>query len=118
MATTTISLGKTTGAIRLVSALGVTNTAESSMCSPAAGQQVTIKHIKATNTDSITSYLCVSIGADVAATRIIDQVAIAANSEYNQFATHILKSGDILCASASVAAKVTLTIDGINELTA
>ncbi len=117
MASTTISLGKTVGPIRLVSALGVTNNAESSMCSPAAGQQVTLKYFKATNTDTITSYLCVSIGADVAATRVIDQVAIAANSEYERWINWVLKSGDILCASASVAAKVTLTIQGINELT-
>lgn len=117
MATSTIALGKTTGPIRITSALGVTGTAESSMCSPDAGQQVTLKHIQATNTDTITSYLCISIGADTAATRIVDQAAIAANSEYSRFVTHILKAGDILCASASVAAKVTLTITGINERT-
>ena len=117
MATSTIALGKTTGTIRITSALGVTGVTESSMCSPAAGQQVTIKHIQATNTDTITSYLCISIGADTAATRIVDQVSIAPGGEYSRWVTHMLKSGDILCASASVAAKVTLTLTGVNELT-
>lgn len=95
-------------------ALNVTNTAESSLCSPAAGTSVTLKHIQATNTDAAaTHYLCISIGADVAANRIVDQVAIAANSEYARFVTHVLVNGDILCSSADTNAKITLTINGI-----
>lgn len=92
--------------------LGVTGTAESSLCSPASGTSVKLTYIKATNTDTITSYLCVSIGADAAATRVIDQVAIAANDEYERWIAWVLVNGDILCASASVASKVTLTING------
>ena len=92
--------------------LGVTNTAESSLCSPAAGTGVIIKHIQATNTDSVTHYLCIAIGADVAATRIVDQVAITANNEYARFVAHVLKNPDILCSSADTASKITLTMRG------
>lgn len=91
--------------------LNVTNTSESSLCSPPAGTGVIIKHIQATNNDAAaTHYLCISVGADIAANRIVDQVAIAANGEYARFVAHVLKNADILCASADAASKVTLTI--------
>ena len=92
--------------------LGVTNTAESSLCSPGAGTGVIIKHIQATNTDTAAHYLCIAIGADVAANRIVDQVSIAANSEYARFVAHVLKNADIVCASADTASKITLTMRG------
>lgn len=93
--------------------LGVTNTAESSLCSPAAGTSVKMTYIKATNTDpAATHYLCVAIGADVAANRVVDQVAIAANDEYERWIAWVLVSGDILCASADATSKVTLTLNG------
>lgn len=92
--------------------LGVTGVAESSLCSPASGTRFELRHIMATNTDTSTHYLCISIGADAAATRIIDQVAITANTDFERFVLVNLTSSDILCASADAASKVTLTMDG------
>lgn len=93
--------------------LNVTNTSESSLCSPAAGTRFELRHIMATNTDAAaTHYLCVSIGADVAANRILDQVAIAPNTDFERFVLVNLTSSDILCASADAASKITLTQDG------
>lgn len=93
--------------------LGVTGVAESSLCSPASGSSVKLTYIKATNTDAAaTHYLCVSIGADAAATRVVDQVAIAANDEYERWIAWVLTSSDILCASADAASKITLTMNG------
>lgn len=93
--------------------LGVTGTAESSLCSPASGSAVKLTYIKATNNDAAaTHYLCVSIGADAAATRIVDQYAIPANDEYERWIAWVLSSSDILCASADTASKITLTLNG------
>ncbi len=118
MATSTATTGYSKGTIRIVSQLGVTNTAESSMCSPSAGKTVTLKYIKATNADpSTVHYLCVSIGADVSATRIIDAEQIAGGGSFERFVSHILVNGDILCASADAGSKVTLTITGTIEVT-
>lgn len=94
-------------------ALNVTNTSESSLCTPAAGTQAVLRHIQATNTDpAATHYLCISIGADIAANRIVDQVAIAPNSEYARWVSHVIAAAEIVCASADTNAKVTLTING------
>lgn len=99
--------------------LNVTNTSESSLCSPAAGTRFEIRHIMATNTDpAATHYLCVSIGADVAANRILDQVAIAPNTDFERFVLVNLTSSDILCASADAASKITLTTDGYLQTSA
>lgn len=93
--------------------LGVTGTSESSLCTPASGTQCTLKHIQATNTDpAATHYLCISIGADAAATRIVDQIAIGANSEYSRWVTHVIAAAEIVCASADTASKIALTING------
>lgn len=93
--------------------LGITGTSESSLCTPAAGTQAVLKHIQATNTDATaTHYLCVSIGADAAATRIVDQVAIAPNGEYSRWVTHVIAASEIVCASADATSKVTLTVNG------
>lgn len=95
------------------SALGVTGVTESSLCTPATGTQAVLRHIQATNTDpSTTHYLCVSIGADVQATRIVDQVAISGGSEYSRFVTHVIAAAEIVCASADTANKIALTING------
>ena len=70
-------------------------------------------HIQATNTDPATTmYLCIALGADVAANRIVDQASIAANSEYARFVMHNVEAATIVCASASVNAKVNLTLNG------
>lgn len=93
--------------------LGITGTAESSLCTPAAGTKFVLRHIQATNTDpAVTNYLCISIGADAAATRIVDQVAIAPNSEYARWVTHSVAAAEIICASASTASKIALTMNG------
>lgn len=94
-------------------ALGITGTSESSLCTPATGTQATLKHIQATNTDpAATHYLCISIGADIAANRIVDQKSIAPNDEYARWVTHVVAAAEIVCASADTAAKITLTING------
>src|ERR1700681_3896509 len=85
-------------------------TSDVSICSPPAGTGVILKHIQWTNTDTVTHYVCLSIGANVAATRIVDQIPIAANSEYARFVAHVMKNADILCPGADTAAKTFLTI--------
>lgn len=93
--------------------LGVTGTAESSLCTPATSTQAVLRHIQATNTDpSTVHYLCISIGADAAATRIVDQVQIAGGSEYARWVTHVVAAAEIVCASADASSKVTLTVNG------
>lgn len=86
---------------------------ETSICSPAAGTAVIIKHIQAVNTDAAaTHYFCLSIGADAQGTRIVDQAPIAAQGEYARFVAHVLKNPDILCCSADAASKLTMTLRG------
>ena len=93
--------------------LPVTNAAgETSICSPAAGTGVILKHIQAVNTDAAaTHYFCLSIGVDAQGTRIVDQAPLAAQGgEYARFVAHVLKNPDILCCSADAASKITMTI--------
>ena len=93
--------------------LGVTNTAESSLCTPASSTKVIMRYIKATNTDpSTTHYLCVAIGADVAANRVIDQIPILGGAEYERWILWNIESADILCASADTGSKIALTMNG------
>lgn len=95
------------------SQLGVTNTAESSLCTPATGTAAVLKYIKATNCDtSATHYLCVSIGADVVANRVVDQIPIAPNTEYERWIDVPVATAEIVCASADAASKIALTISG------
>lgn len=86
-----------------------------SICTPAAASAYTIKHIQWTNTDTVTHYVCLSIGANTRANRIVDQVAIAANSEYSRYVMHIVGPGELLCPAADTAAKTELTIEGYLE---
>ena len=94
--------------------LGVTNTAESSLCTPASSTKVIMRYIKATNTDpSTTHYLCLSIaGADVAANRVIDQIPILGGAEYERWILWNIEATEILCSSADAASKITLTMNG------
>jgi hypothetical protein len=86
------------------------------MCTPGAGKVATIKYVKATNTDTITSYLCIGIGnMSTIANRLVDQVAIAANSEYERWVNWVIGSGDALCAATSVTLKVELIMTGTLE---
>lgn len=89
-------------------------TASASICTPAAGTKVVLRHIQATNTDpAVTHYFCLSIGAIATiANRIVDQVAIAPNSEYARWVTHSVAAAEIICAGADTTAKIALTING------
>ncbi len=85
---------------------------EVSVCTPASGTQAVLRHIQATNNDTSTHYLCISIGTDVQANRIVDQVAIPANGEYARFVTHVVGATEIVCAGADAANKIAITING------
>lgn len=93
--------------------LGITGTSESSLCTPATGTSAVLRYIKATNCDtSATHYLCVSIGADSVGNRIIDQIPIAPNAEYERWIRVSVATSEIVCASADAASKIALTVDG------
>lgn len=93
--------------------LGVTGVSESSLCTPATGTQAVLRHIKATNCDtSSTHYLCISIGADSVGNRIVDQIPIAANAEYERWGVYVISAAEIVCASADAASKIALTVNG------
>jgi hypothetical protein len=49
------------------------------------------------------------------ANRLVDQVAIAANSEYERWVNWVIGSGDALCAATSVTLKVELIMTGTLE---
>lgn len=120
MATSSIAIGKTTGPIRFTSTLGLNQVTQSPLCTVDAGQQVTLKYIKATNLDPTTvHYLCIAIGTDISSHRIIDQEPVPGgnNGSFERFVTRMLKSADVLCASADTDAKINLTIEAINERT-
>lgn len=93
--------------------LGANKVSESSLCTPATGTRAVLRHIKATNCDtSATHYLCMSIGTDDVGNRIIDQIPIAANAEYDRWGSYVVEAGEVLCSSADTASKIALTVNG------
>lgn len=71
-----------------------------------------IRKIHLYNADTVARAVTVSIGADAAGTRILDAYSMAAGSYLPLFGPWTLKTGEILQAFADSANKVTITVDG------
>src|SRR5580693_10136658 len=86
-----------------------------SICTPnSAGKVFTAKHITATNSDSATHYLCISVGPNnVVANRIIDGLAVPPNGDISRFVNTLVGNSDTggLCIAADTTGKIAVTID-------
>lgn len=88
-------------------------TSDVSICTPATSTKAEVRYIKVTNTDAaVTYYLCVSTGTNVAANRVIDQIPIPANTEYERHVFWPLAAAEILCIGSGTADKLTVTVSG------
>ncbi|MGH8260960.1 MAG: hypothetical protein ACREUG_14865 [Steroidobacteraceae bacterium] len=78
---------------------------------PAATKTV-VRYIHVSNPTGAAVSLSMSIGADAAAVRIFDALAIAANSAQDFFCFHVLEAAEVLQGFASAAASLVVTVDG------
>jgi hypothetical protein len=76
-----------------------------------ANRRGIVRHIHIANPGAAVTFT-MSIGADVAGTRIFDAVTIPANSANDYFCKYVLEAAEIIQAFASVASQLVLTIDG------
>ncbi len=78
---------------------------------PAATRTV-VRHIHVSNPTAGSVDLTVGIGADSAATRVIDGFPIPADSERSFYGPYTLEATEIIAAHASAATSLVLVIDG------
>lgn len=83
-----------------------------------AGRLSVVRSIHIVNPTAGDLTFTISVGADAAATRIFSAQACPAEDVYDSFMPLVLNAGEIIQASASAAASLTITIDGEEELVA
>lgn len=102
---------------RLAGPAQVTNSAATKYTVPAATKTI-VRHIHVQNPSGSAVTFTMSIGADGAATRIIDAFSIPAAaagvtaSVVDWFCYYVLEAAEIIQASAGTTGVLTLTIDG------
>jgi hypothetical protein len=81
-----------------------------------AGTKTILRHIHFYNADTVARTFTLSIGSDVAGTRIYDAMSLAAGAEFDRWCYYVLEATEIIQAFADVTLKVSITLDG-DELT-
>lgn len=89
----------------------VTNAAVTKYTVP-AGMRLIVRRIHVSNTNAGPVTFTLSIGADAAATRLFDAIAIAAGAVLDAYGPFTLEAGEIIQALAGTTNILTLTIDG------
>jgi hypothetical protein len=84
----------------------------------AANRRGIIRHIHFFNADVVARKVTVSLGVDAAATRIFDGFSIGPASGFDYYCFHVLNAADVIQGFADIAAKVTITAGGEEEILA
>lgn len=71
-----------------------------------------VRHIHVSNPDSVDHTFTLSIGADAAGTRVFAAETVTKQSSKDYWGPYTLAAGEVLQASASVAATLVMEIDG------
>jgi|SRR5579875_2449430 len=87
-------------------------TAASTLYTVPSSTKTVVRYIHVSNPTGGSVSLTMSIGADAAAVRIFDALAIAANSAQDFFCYHVLEAAEIIQGFASTASALVITIDG------
>ena len=83
-----------------------------------AGRLAVIRNIHMVNGTAGDLTFTASIGADAAGTRIFSAETVSAETSFDSFAPFPMVAGEVLQVYASVAASLTITISGEEELVA
>lgn len=82
------------------------------------GRVLQVRNIHVCNETAGDLTFTLSIGLDAAGTRVFAGEMVNSESTYDSFAPFTLVAGQVIQASASVAASLTITINGEEELVA
>lgn len=76
-----------------------------------------VTHLHAFNNHTVAVNLTVSKGTDAAGTRIYDQVSVQPKGWHDDTGLYVFEAAEFMQAFASVANKITLTIEGVEVAT-
>lgn len=77
-----------------------------------ASTRTVIRHIHLTNPTGGAVTVTMSIGADAAATRILDAYSLAAGTAIDIWGPYTLEATEVIAANASAATSIVAVIDG------
>lgn len=97
-------------ALRIHGPAQVSNAAATKATVPANTKYI-IRHIHISNTSAGVAKITVSIGADAAATRILDARSVAAGDVYDHFGYYPMEETEIIQAFSDVNNQLTLVIN-------
>lgn len=99
---------------RLAGPATLTNAAATQYTCPADTTAI-VRHMTFTNITASDHTVTVSIGADAAGTRILDQVPVSARGVLDWPCLHVLAAAEVLQAYADANSAVNICVTGIEE---
>lgn len=96
---------------RLYGPAQLTNSTATKYTVPAATKTV-VRHIHFSNPTSSARTVTLSVGADAAATRLLDAYSIPAGGTYDWWCYLVLEATEIIAANADANTSVDITING------